>query len=108
MSTKQRIQQRRRLKQKQRRRQPQQHPQTIDADDDDGGPPGPRFLTKAQVMERIHISGPTIWLWMRQGKFPRSRVVANKSMCARGERVDGGAANSPAEGRDRGRAVEAV
>jgi predicted DNA-binding transcriptional regulator AlpA len=48
-----------------------------------GAPPareGAHLLSKRQVLAIIHVSYPTLWSWMRQGKFPRSRVVGGKSM----------------------------
>jgi predicted DNA-binding transcriptional regulator AlpA len=41
---------------------------------------GARLLSKRQVLAIINVSYPTLWSWMRQGKFPRSRVVGGKSM----------------------------
>jgi predicted DNA-binding transcriptional regulator AlpA len=32
-----------------------------------------RLLCKAEVIERVGVSYPTIWNWMRAGKFPRAR-----------------------------------
>jgi len=41
---------------------------------------GAHLLSKRQVLAIINVSYPTLWSWMRQGKFPRSRVVGGKSM----------------------------
>ena len=30
-----------------------------------------RFLTKPEVLGRVGASYPSIWQWMRDGKFPR-------------------------------------
>lgn len=30
-----------------------------------------RLLSKAEVLERVGVSYPTVWLWMRQGRFPK-------------------------------------
>jgi prophage regulatory protein len=35
-----------------------------------------RLLTKAQVLELVPVTYPTIWSWMRLGKFPRSREMS--------------------------------
>jgi predicted DNA-binding transcriptional regulator AlpA len=43
-------------------------------------PPGVRLLSKSEVLAITHVSFPTIWSWMRAGKFPRSRIVGGKSM----------------------------
>ena len=34
-----------------------------------------KLLTKQEVINLIGFSYGTIWLWMRQGRFPRSLVV---------------------------------
>jgi predicted DNA-binding transcriptional regulator AlpA len=41
---------------------------------------GARLLSKREVLAIVGVSYPTVWSWMRQGKFPRSRVVGGKSM----------------------------
>ena len=39
------------------------------------------FLSKAQVLKKIPITGPTLWAWVRAGKFPRPRAVSpNKTV----------------------------
>jgi predicted DNA-binding transcriptional regulator AlpA len=38
-------------------------------------PPEVRLLSKAEVLERVGRTFPTIWQWMRDGKFPRARDV---------------------------------
>jgi predicted DNA-binding transcriptional regulator AlpA len=43
-------------------------------------PLGVRLLSKAEVLAVVGISYPALWKWMRDGKFPRSRLVGNKSM----------------------------
>jgi predicted DNA-binding transcriptional regulator AlpA len=42
--------------------------------------PGTRLLDKAEVLAITGVTFPTVWSWMRQGTFPRSRVVGGKSM----------------------------
>ena len=44
------------------------------------GPPALHLLDKAEVCRIANVTFPTIWAWMRAGKFPRSRVVGGKSM----------------------------
>lgn len=51
----------------------------VDGDGDADG--AVRLLTKAEVLDRVGLSFPTVWQWMREGKFPRSRVLSsNKSV----------------------------
>jgi predicted DNA-binding transcriptional regulator AlpA len=40
----------------------------------------PHLLDKAQVCAIANVSFVTVWQWMRQGAFPRSRIVGGKSM----------------------------
>jgi predicted DNA-binding transcriptional regulator AlpA len=35
-----------------------------------------RLLDKAEVLRITGVSFPTLWSWMRAGKFPRARVSA--------------------------------
>jgi predicted DNA-binding transcriptional regulator AlpA len=37
-----------------------------------------RLLSKRQVLARVCVTYPSIWKWMREGKFPRSRVIGGK------------------------------
>jgi predicted DNA-binding transcriptional regulator AlpA len=39
-----------------------------------------RLLDKHEVLAITGLSFPTIWSWMRAGRFPRSRIVGGKSM----------------------------
>jgi prophage regulatory protein len=39
------------------------------------------FLTKAEVLRKVPITAPTLWAWVRQGKFPRPRAISpNKTV----------------------------
>jgi predicted DNA-binding transcriptional regulator AlpA len=39
------------------------------------------LLTKAEVLAKIKVTGPTLWMWVRQGKFPSSRLLSpNKTV----------------------------
>lgn len=38
-----------------------------------------RLISKPEVLDRVGVSYPTLWLWMREGKFPRSRELGGKS-----------------------------
>jgi|SRR5258708_6755098 prophage regulatory protein len=35
-------------------------------------PRGPRLLSRQEVVDRIGVTYPTLWAWMRAGRFPRS------------------------------------
>jgi predicted DNA-binding transcriptional regulator AlpA len=39
-----------------------------------------RLLDKHEVCAIVGATYPTIWEWMRNGKFPRSRICGGKSM----------------------------
>src|SRR5262249_41049155 len=41
---------------------------------------GVRLLSKREVLAIANVSYPTLWSWMRQGMFPRSRVAGGKSV----------------------------
>jgi predicted DNA-binding transcriptional regulator AlpA len=49
-----------------------------DGEDDDS--PRLRLISKPELLKIVGVSFVTIWSWMRQGTFPRSRVVHGKSM----------------------------
>ena len=39
------------------------------------------FLSKAEVLRKVPITAPTLWAWVRQGKFPRPRAISpNKTV----------------------------
>jgi prophage regulatory protein len=38
-----------------------------------------RLISKPEVLDRVGVTFPTIWKWMREGKFPRSRQLGGKS-----------------------------
>jgi prophage regulatory protein len=40
---------------------------------------GPRLLGRHEVCAVVGASYPSIWTWMRAGKFPRSRIVGGKT-----------------------------
>jgi hypothetical protein len=42
---------------------------------------GLRLLSKPEVLSITGASFPTIWIWMRDGKFPRSRIGAATRFC---------------------------
>jgi predicted DNA-binding transcriptional regulator AlpA len=41
--------------------------------------PPVHLLDKSEILAITGVSYPTVWLWMRQGKFPRSRVIGGDS-----------------------------
>ena len=53
-----------------------------------------RFIGKQEVLDRIGVSYPTIWQWMRDGKFPRSRDLGGKTKWLESE-IDDWIANRP-------------
>jgi predicted DNA-binding transcriptional regulator AlpA len=42
--------------------------------------PRARLLSKRQVLDRVCVTFPTLWKWMRAGTFPRARVIGGKSV----------------------------
>jgi prophage regulatory protein len=38
-----------------------------------------RLISKPEVLDRVGVTFPTIWKWMREGKFPRSRELGGKT-----------------------------
>jgi predicted DNA-binding transcriptional regulator AlpA len=42
--------------------------------------PSVRLLDKQDILEITSVSFVTVWQWMRNKKFPRSRIVEGKSM----------------------------
>ena len=43
-------------------------------------PCGPRLLSKFEVVLRTKTSFPTLWQWMRDGRFPRARDLNGKTV----------------------------
>jgi prophage regulatory protein len=39
-----------------------------------------RLIGKNEVLHRVGISYPTIWAWMKEGKFPRSREIGDRKV----------------------------
>jgi predicted DNA-binding transcriptional regulator AlpA len=37
-----------------------------------------RLIDRAEVLSRIPVTFPTIWGWMREGKFPLSRNIGGR------------------------------
>jgi prophage regulatory protein len=39
------------------------------------------FLDKKQVLRKVPVTAPTLWTWVRAGKFPRPREISpNKTV----------------------------
>ena len=39
------------------------------------------LLSKAQVLKKVPVTAPTLWSWVRQGKFPKPRAISpNKTV----------------------------
>jgi predicted DNA-binding transcriptional regulator AlpA len=43
----------------------------------DGSQGPPRLLSKSDICAITGFSFPTVWTWMREGRFPRSRMIGN-------------------------------
>lgn len=37
-----------------------------------------RLLSKAEVLERVGLTFPSVWRMMREGRFPAARTLGNK------------------------------
>ena len=37
-----------------------------------------RLISKAEVCDKVGKTFPTVWLWMRQGKFPQARDLGGR------------------------------
>ena len=44
-------------------------------------PPALVFLSKAQVLKKIPVTAPTLWAWVRAGKFSRPRTISPNKSC---------------------------
>jgi predicted DNA-binding transcriptional regulator AlpA len=53
-----------------------------------------RLISKPEVLDRVGVTFPTIWKWMREGKFPRSRELGGKAAWIEAE-VEAWIANLP-------------
>ena len=39
----------------------------------------PRLVFRPEVLDRTGVAFHTIWVWMKEGKFPSCRVIGNKT-----------------------------
>jgi len=53
-----------------------------------------RLLSKPEVLAIANVTYPTLWAWMRNGTFPRSRVCGGRSMW-RSDEIDAWLAGLP-------------
>jgi predicted DNA-binding transcriptional regulator AlpA len=62
-----------------------------------GSPTGVRLLDKAEILAITGVTFPTIWAWMRAGKFPRSYVIGGGSSKSvwRSDQIDAWIAGLP-------------
>jgi predicted DNA-binding transcriptional regulator AlpA len=49
--------------------------------DDAEAPASLVLLSKAQVLAKIPVTGPTLWAWVRAGKFPKPRDISPNKTC---------------------------
>ena len=49
------------------------------------GPREVRLLSKPEVCDRVGRTFPTVWRWMRAGKFPRSRSLHGRPVWVESE-----------------------
>jgi prophage regulatory protein len=38
------------------------------------------FLSKAQVLKKVPVTAPTLWTWVRAGKFPKPRAISTNKV----------------------------
>lgn len=65
-----------------------------------------RLISKPEVLDRVGVTYPTIWAWMREGRFPRSRELGGKAAWIESE-INEWIANRPVR-RLKGDAAQAV
>jgi predicted DNA-binding transcriptional regulator AlpA len=56
--------------------------------------PVPRLISKPEVLDRVGVTFPTLWAWMRAGTFPRSRDLGGKACWLESE-IDAWIENRP-------------
>ena len=57
-------------------------------------PPDTRLLSKPEVLAIVGVTYPSLWAWIRNGTFPRSRVCGGRSMW-RSDEIDAWLAGLP-------------
>ena len=58
------------------------------------GHAGTRLISKPEVLDRVGVTFPTLWAWMRAGTFPRSRDLGGKACWLESE-IDAWIENRP-------------
>ena len=53
-----------------------------------------RLLSKAEVCDRVCRTFPTVWLWVKQGRFPEPRILGSAPFWIESE-IDKFLANLP-------------
>jgi predicted DNA-binding transcriptional regulator AlpA len=56
------------------------HAPTVNGDRHDKSDAVPHLLSRPEITALVGFEYPTVWKMMRQGRFPRSRIVGGKSM----------------------------
>jgi prophage regulatory protein len=46
------------------------------------------FLSKAQVLKKVPVTGPTLWDWVRKNKFPKPRALSSNKTVWLASEVD--------------------
>ena len=54
----------------------------------------PRLISKPEVLDRVGVTFPTLWAWMRAGVFPRSRDLGGRACWLESE-IDAWIENRP-------------
>ena len=42
-------------------------------------PPNKRFVFRSELLERLSITYPTLWRWMRDGRFPTPQIIGGSN-----------------------------
>jgi predicted DNA-binding transcriptional regulator AlpA len=51
------------------------------ADNEAAADPPLILLSKAEVLKRVPVTAPTLWSWVRQGRFPKPRALGPNKTC---------------------------
>lgn len=65
-----------------------------DGDDEPAPRPQSKMIFKPEVIKRVGFTYPTLWRWMREGKFPLSFDIGSKSAWLESE-IDAWLASRP-------------
>ena len=56
------------------------------ANSEEAAEPALVLLSKAQVLKKVPVTEPTLWAWVRAGKFPKPRDISpNKTVWVEAE-----------------------